>query len=119
MRLGAEMVSTTAQEKPMRELTCYWCSMPLAYGVRVCRGCNADVVYRATRRERTTGAKWGVLLAALPCFVLLAPLADLGASTSTVGLTMFGLLLGGGLAGRALQVRRLRGKVRFFRRTNL
>ncbi len=103
----------------MKELTCYWCSMHLAYGVRVCRGCNSDVVYRATRRERALGAKWGLLLAVLPASIIFSPLVSAGAGASTVGFSMFGLLLAGGLAGRALQVRRFRGKVRFFRRTNL
>jgi len=101
-------------------ISCYWCSSPVELGVRVCRGCNADVVYAATRRERATAFKWGLLLGAVLALFSIGRLATSG--TSSPGIifgALFGIMLAGGVGLMALRSRLLRGKIRFFRRTNL
>jgi hypothetical protein len=51
---------------PQATVHCSWCSSRVDIGVRVCRGCNADVVYTATRREKVAAFKWGLLLGFVP-----------------------------------------------------
>jgi hypothetical protein len=106
---------------PLTTVTCSWCSSRVGIGVRVCRGCNADVVYAATRRERVAAFKWGLLLGFIPAAAVIGPIAS-GRGPREFPMVLgvlFGIMFACALGLMALRTWMLRGKVRFFRRTNL
>lgn len=101
-------------------LTCYWCSSPVRWGVRVCLGCNADVVYRMTKRERNWTVKFGFLIGVLIDLALVIPALFTPRGQPPVGAGTC-LLLPPALVFLVtwLRARWLRGKPRFFRITAL
>lgn len=108
-----------AGDEPENHLECAWCRTGVQRGALVCTGCNADVVYSATPRELSRGFKLGCVVAVVPALALLGTLIRWQATGSFVALVELGVMVGGGLIARTVQVRRFRGRVRFFRRTNL
>jgi hypothetical protein len=99
-------------------LSCPWCGHSVRFGLRVCAGCNADVVYGATRRELTQALKVGFVLGFFGAFVFDKIVGGFSSMTSAFvsGLSVVGVVS----VGCAVLVFVLRrGKPRFFRRTAL
>lgn len=102
-----------------QDVPCPWCGHSLRTGLRVCVGCQADVVYGATKRELTKAFKFGflvALVAQIPTLPWIEKQFDLGWSLLVVPIV--GAVIGGALLSY-LRARWLSGKPRFFRRTAL
>ena len=91
--------------------TCVFCSTELPAGASICRGCGAELIYGASPRETTKGAKWGAFGG---FFLYLIMLSNFRSMSFTLYHVLFMLFLGA-VAGAAVVGALNRHLVRFFR----
>ena len=109
---------STESEERYATIECPWCDSLVRRGVRVCVGCNADVVYGVTKREAARALKLGLVLGVALSFVIDRLVG--GFSTMNAALTTAVLVAVASSAGSALVLFFVRrGKPRFIRRTAL
>lgn len=99
-------------------LDCPWCGFEVRYGVLVCRGCNADVVYGATKREKRKAFTGGLVVSLIVSQCASTSISRLRFGPGDIALAL-GLLVAGGVLAVLIRCKQLRGHPRFFRRTNL
>lgn len=115
--LASEM-SSASIENGDGELDCPWCGRNVPFGLRVCQGCQSDIVYAATKRELTTAIKGGFVfgfVGALGIGELVGGYPSMAAAVYASLAIMLSITVGFAVIVYA----RRKGKPRFIRRTAL
>ena len=93
------------------EEVCPYCATEMPDGASICRGCGAELVIGASRREQESAGKWGAALGFVAYLSLLNDVRWLEFTFLHIG----GALVLGYLAGVAVAIAMNKHQVRFFR----